>query len=362
LQEQFLAFVEGALARTSPGRQFTLNVLAALPALSVSTKAAALGAAAAKGSVAAKSAGVLGLLGALLTPVMVVVGNYSNYRISMNEAHTEKERHHIKKFFRTSLIVTAIASAILSVPLYWATRDVQDRSVFWVLLFSQSIVVYFLTAVFLSFNALPRRRQYLARILAERYNGEFPEPAFEYRSRWSLLGLPLLHVRIGDRFDIMRGPVKAWIAIGSSHAVGVLFASGGLAVAPISFGGIAIGLLPFGALAMGVFSLGAFAIGVWAYGGAAIGWQICCGCGVAWNAAMGGVVVAHQFAMGGIAHAAQVNTETARQFFQQAHFIRIAQMLSNHHFFVMLLWVIPMLLQQRTIARARRRRELGLQN
>ena len=60
LQEQVLAFVEGALAQTAPGRTFTLSVLSALPAMTLSAKAAALGAAAAKGSAAAKSAGTAG--------------------------------------------------------------------------------------------------------------------------------------------------------------------------------------------------------------------------------------------------------------------------------------------------------------
>ena len=38
LREQVLAFVEGALARTGPGKAFTIGVLAALPALLVSTE------------------------------------------------------------------------------------------------------------------------------------------------------------------------------------------------------------------------------------------------------------------------------------------------------------------------------------
>ena len=40
LQEQVLAFVEGALSRTNPGKTFTLGVLAALPAaMATSAKA-----------------------------------------------------------------------------------------------------------------------------------------------------------------------------------------------------------------------------------------------------------------------------------------------------------------------------------
>jgi hypothetical protein len=203
------------------------------------------------------------------------------------------------------------------------------------------------------------RRRHLADILAGQYAGSFPPAAFEYRSRWSLFGLPLIHVRIGDRFDILRGPVKAWIAIGSSHSVGVIFASGGIAIAPVSFGGIAIGLLPFGAISMGMFSIGAISLGVWAYGGLAIGWQVFCGVGVAWNAAVGGMAIAHDFALGSIAHAAQANTEIAKQFIQQNLFFRCAQILSNHGIWLMLGWIIPLALQARITGRARRRREQG---
>src|SRR5437773_1226633 len=50
LQERVLSFVEGALSRTTPGRVFTLGVLAALPAMVTPAKAAGIGAAAAHGS------------------------------------------------------------------------------------------------------------------------------------------------------------------------------------------------------------------------------------------------------------------------------------------------------------------------
>src|ERR1022692_947671 len=84
LHEQVLAFVEGALEKTNPGKVFTLGVLAALPALTISAKAASLGAAAAKGSATAKAAGAMGLLGAILTPLVVIFVNYTSYRMSMD--------------------------------------------------------------------------------------------------------------------------------------------------------------------------------------------------------------------------------------------------------------------------------------
>lgn len=357
LQEQVLAFVEGALERTNPGKAFTLGVLAALPVLTISAKAATIGATAVKGSTTAKAAGAMGLFGAILTPLVVLFGLYSNYRMSFDEAQSDEERGHIKRLFQNSLVCALVISAVLAVPLNWAFRTQNDASLFWSLLFCQTIAIYILTIAAFVIGSIAARRRYLAGILANQYAGNFPPAAYEYRSRFSLLGLPLVHVRIGDRFDVLRGPVKAWIAIGSSHAVGVIFASGGIAVAPLSFGGIAIGLLPFGAIAMGMFPLGAISLGVRAYGGLAIGWQAFCGCGFAWNAVMGGMAFAHDFALGGIAHAAQANTEMAKQFVQQNLFFRCARTVLNHGFVMMLAWVIPLVLLSRVVARARRQRE-----
>jgi RNA polymerase sigma factor (sigma-70 family) len=360
LQEQFLAFVEGALAQTNPGPNFTCSVLAVLPAMSLSAKAAALGGAAAKGSLAAKSAGMLGILAAILTPLLAIFGNYASYRLSMNEAHSDHERRHIKKLFLSSLAVATAVSALAALPLYWLVGDLVHHSlaVFGTLLLSQFIVIYFLTIFLSILAALGPRKRYLASILAEKYAGHYPKAAFEYRSRANLFGWPLIHVRIGDRFDVIRGPVKAWIAIGSSHAVGLIFASAGLAIAPISFGGVAVGLVSFGALASGALSVGAGSLGIWAYGGMAIGWQVFCGCGLAWHSATGGIVAARDFALGGIARASQANTEIANQFFQRDIFSRISKIVANHGLLMMLLWVIPVSLQARIIGQARRRREL----
>lgn len=355
LQEQVLAFVEGALARTNPGQAFTLSVMAALPALTFSAKAATLGAAAAKGATTVKAAGAMGLFSAVLSPLLVVFGNYSNYRTRLDEAQSDEERIHVKRAFRNSLFTTLALTPIVAVPLYWACRHEPNRWAFWGLLLSQVVVIYFLSILVMFFASLPTRRRYLLGILAEQHGGEFPSVAYEFRSRTTFLGLPLLHVRIGDRFDLVRGPVKAWIAIGSSHAVGLIFAAGGLAVAPVSLGGIAIGLLPLGGMALGIFTLGAISLGVWAWGGLAIGWEISCGCGLAWHAAMGGIVAAHGLADGAVSFAPQANNQLTAEFIQQSLFFRISRAMINHGFLIMLLWVIPMALQARIVAQARRR-------
>lgn len=72
LQEQVLAFVEGALARTNPGQTFTLAVLAALPiTLATSAKAASIATAAVKGGAMAKGATAGTVLGVLFGPALV---------------------------------------------------------------------------------------------------------------------------------------------------------------------------------------------------------------------------------------------------------------------------------------------------
>src|SRR4029434_7606167 len=107
------------------------------------------------------------------------------------------------------------------------------------------------------------------------------------RARVSFLGLPLVHIRIGDRFDMLRKPVKAWIASGG-YAIGGLFAFGGIAIARLSLGFCTIVVLPFGGIALGAFALGGLAVGIWSFGGLAVGWQACGCCAVAWHTAVGG--------------------------------------------------------------------------
>jgi hypothetical protein len=181
-------------------------------------------------------------------------------------------------------------------------------------------------------------------------------PAWEYRSKFVLLGLPFIHIRVSGGLTVPRMPVKAWIAAGDC-AVGLLFAFGGIAIAPVSIGGLAMGLLPFGGCAVGLLVLGGFSLGVWAFGGLALGWQVFGGCAIAWNAALGGVAIAHDFAFGGIAHAAQANNAIARQFIGTNLFFQNAPIILRYLAWLNLLWVIPMLAWWRIVACSRRQRE-----
>jgi len=352
LQEQVLAFVEGALERTNPGRAFTLGVLAALPlALSSTAKAATL-AVAAKGG--AKAIGATGLLGVLLSPLLVLLGNYIPYRMGLAEARSEEERRGVKALFRTALFGSLALSFVLLAVL-WFTLDVSVRAR---IHFGYAIstgfagfVVFYLLLLFgFAFAGMPRRRALLRTRLADENHGQFPPAAFEYCSKLIVLGLPLINVRLGDRFDVLRGPVKGWIAVGNC-AVGGLFAFGGVVAAPICIGGIALGMFALGGIAMGVGVLGALASGGYAMGGIAVGWEAMGGCALGWHSATGSFAFAHDFAVGYIAHATQSNNDAAYRFLADATFPRIAKFVTRHPIWLNLLWIAPLLIQWRLVAR-----------
>jgi hypothetical protein len=96
----------------------------------------------------------------------------------------------------------------------------------------------------------------------------------EYKSKRTLLGLPLLHIVYGPPFNPTTGKLrvaKGIVAIGGI-AVGWL-ALGGAAFGLVAFGGFAFGLLiALGGAAIGTgFSMGGLAVGSIAVGGGAFG-------------------------------------------------------------------------------------------
>jgi RNA polymerase sigma factor (sigma-70 family) len=344
LHEQVLVFVEGALERTNPGKVFTLAVMASLPALTFSAKAVTIGA-------AAKTSGIMGFFAALSGPLIVFLPNYIAYRVTIAGAQSDEERAGIKSIFgRLGLITLGIFIPFAAIVL-WLTRNQTDRS-YLSGLFASSLVVLFLPTIFiLSFASARRGREFYSRILAQEHTGVFPKPEWEYRSQRTLLGLPLIHIRIGDRFAILKKPVKAWIAVGNA-AVGGLFAFGGLAVAPLSIGGLSIGLLSFGGLAVGIVALGGIALGIWPlFGGLIVGWQAFYGCfAIGWSAAVGMFALAHDYALGRFVLAAQANNEIARHFIERSFFAHCAQFINEHWLWLNLFWIVPFFIQWRVNA------------
>ncbi len=104
----------------------------------------------------------------------------------------------------------------------------------------------------------------LSAVMQRHFDSSLEGAPFEYRSRASLLGLPLLHVVRGVRDPITRKP--KW-------ARGV-FAVGDFAVGGYAAGKLAIGVLALGGITIGPFSIGALALGGWAAGGLALGYDV----------------------------------------------------------------------------------------
>src|SRR4030095_12904886 len=103
LHEEVVAFVEGTLERTNPGKAFTLAVLATLPLLSTSAKAATLGAVAVKAGAIAKGATMVGVFNAVIGPVLGFIGPWFQYRAFLAAAKTEKERKGIQSYYHRLL-------------------------------------------------------------------------------------------------------------------------------------------------------------------------------------------------------------------------------------------------------------------
>jgi serine/threonine protein kinase len=110
---------------------------------------------------------------------------------------------------------------------------------------------------------------------------------YQYRSKASLFGLPLVHIAMGlDPATGKQRVAKGIIAIGGS-ARGV-FAFGGKAVGFFSLGGVAVGIFAYGGCAFGLLSFGGLAIAaVLALGGGALA-PIAIGGGAAGYFAHGG--------------------------------------------------------------------------
>ena len=313
LQERVLSFVEGALARSTPGRVFTLAVLAALPEVATPAKAAVLGAGAAHGSLLAKTTG----LAALLASISGVVTTMLTLRATLDQSRTPRERR--------AVVAATIGAVVASLGLLAAVfalragsfRWWDERAIFAAL--SQVLVIGFLIAWPLGLVRMMRSMRQLRSQERRLHPASFQHPrdhvgsaAGEYRSRARLLGVPLLHMRFAAP-DAGTRPVFGWVAVGD-RAVGLLFAWGGYAIAPVSVGGVAVGFLAVGAMTIGVFGLGTFACGVLAVGAVGVGLRA-----YAWLSALGwlsaqsnGFAIAREAAEGPVAWARHANDAAAR--------------------------------------------------
>jgi len=133
----------------------------------------------------------------------------------------------------------------------------------------------------------------------------------EYRSRLTLLGVPLIHAKFAMA-EVGDSPAIGWIAAGHK-AYGLLFAWGGFAVAPVSVGIVSCGVITVGAVGFGLVGMGTVGVGLLAMGATAIGFKAYASLSaMGWESAFSqGFSIARQAAIGPIAYAQQVNNEMA---------------------------------------------------
>jgi hypothetical protein len=98
-----------------------------------------------------------------------------------------------------------------------------------------------------------------------------PRGGFEWKSRTSLFGIPLIHVVFGSDTEGRTRVAKGFIAVGQiavgaiavgQVAIGVVFGLGQVAIGLVTLGQAALGIL----LGVGQFSTGLIAVGQFCFG------------------------------------------------------------------------------------------------
>jgi RNA polymerase sigma factor (sigma-70 family) len=317
LRDELANVVEKTLTRTRPGPAFTIAVLAALPALKPSSAAAAtvtkvLAGQAAAAGVKATLAGAVKMV--FFGPAIGLLVGLASARAAASTARSPQERTSVHRHARR-LILFCFAMSLALVGVLSQVGHAIPASAFWTVsgVFAW-IVALVSTVAWMS----ARMNREIARIraatgtdaaaLGDRAPRLSLSAPFRHESKARFLGLPLVaFASCGTESGSARAHTAiAWFAFGDV-ALSPLVAMGGIAAAPFAMGGITVGVLSLSwwGAAIGVIAFGTAAVGWFAYGVAALGWR----------AAAGGVVAAHDYALGLYAHAAEANTANAKAWF-----------------------------------------------
>ena len=114
--------MEDTLSRSGPGKAFTIGVIAALPALSTQTAGAAVASLAAKGVPAARTLLAAGLSGAILGPIIGLLGGILGAWCSIRNTNSPRERRFM---IRMTVFVWPLLLALLGVPLTLAAINLR---------------------------------------------------------------------------------------------------------------------------------------------------------------------------------------------------------------------------------------------
>lgn len=309
LTQAVTELVEKGLRDSKPNPAFTLGVMSAVSQISPPSKLLAAG--------AAKGGLLLNLTTALafLASFSGLISSFFGLRASLDQSRTERER---KLAIKSAALFIGFAIIFVGGVLalkYITLANPANADVYTAL--SQFIVIGFIASYLIlvprMFNAVRTLRMQERIFHPEAFEHASDKDANqrEYKSRLTLLGVPLIHFKLGA-LEANDKPAFGWIA-GGNYAHGLLFAWGGVAVAPISVGIISYGIVTIGGVGIGLVSLSAAAIGVIAFGASAIGYKAYASLSaMGWESAFSnGFSIANDAAIGYIAYGEQINNELA---------------------------------------------------
>jgi len=322
LQAEVENVVEGALRRTAPSRAFTTSVMEALPAATAGAKGGTLAAKTAAGATAIAKGSIGGgafpiVMAIITSPLSPLAIAYAARKLGLAQEERSQSAEELelrKKSRREFTVVVLLMVGYLQI---WGTWFRQLKHPLWYQPFGGLVVV----AALLILSARKIRAQWRIREVWAKTGTAPARSNWEYCSRQTLLGLPLLHVRA----HASNTPVKAWVAVGNI-AYGGVFACGTIAMAPFSVGIFGVGFISAGAFVAGGLALGTVSLGGWALGCCAMGWLAKGLFAFGVQAAYGFVACARDFACfpsgskRAVAYAIHANDTAAREFLDQSRF------------------------------------------
>jgi len=323
LKIAMVSLVEDTLTKTKPGVGFTAAVLAVITSISPPAQAAVATAAI---SAASASAGVtktstllkLATVITLIATLSGIISSFFGLRASLDQSRTERERQHAINVVARFLLFAIIYVAGMFTLKYFAVTAGTNLQHYAIL--SQLLVCAFVSSYLWLVSRMFAQTQQI-RAQERIFNPQAFEHAIdkkgakqrEYISKLTLLGTPLFHFQFGMH-EVNDKPAVGWFA-GGSKAYGVIFAWGGIAIAPVSVGIVTVGIVSVGAVGFGLIGIGTVGIGVIGFGASAIAYQAYGSLSaLGWESAIsGGFSIAKEAAIAPVAYAAQINNATAAE-------------------------------------------------
>lgn len=312
LKSAMSSLVEDGLKNSKPGVTFTALVMTSISSISPPTKAAAL-------SVGVAKTGSLFKLATVLTFLAVCSGLISSFlglKSGLAQSRTKRERQLTIKCISFFMLFAGLYVVGMLILKQLALTSIENGVIYAVL--SQVLVLIFVTSYFLLIsrvfvalrNLRAQERIFEPQLFLREVDQQYSKQR-EYKSKLTFLGVPLIHMQFAMP-ELTDKPAFGWIA-GGSYAYGLLFAWGGVAIAPISVGIVALGVISIGAVGFGLLATGTVAIGIVAFGASAVGYKAYSSLSsLGWESAIsGGFSIANDAAIGSVAYANQINNEQA---------------------------------------------------